>query len=187
MPKSKTPSLGIAVLPIILMALLLGVGYGVYRIRPQVLLVAAAFLTGSLGVILKFSWEDMQKGIVESISKAMPAILIMLTVGVLIGSWMACGTIPMVIYYGLKLISPQFFLVTACLICSLTALTTGTSWGTVGTVGVAFIGIAMGWDSWDWPRAPSSAAPISGQDVALLGHPNLAAVTAGRILDPSSI
>ena len=184
MARSKTPSIGVAVLPLIAMGLLLGVGYGVYKIRPQVLLVAAAFLTGCLGVLLRFRWEDMQKGIVESISKAMPAILIMLTVGILIGSWMASGTIPMIIYYGLKLISPKFFLVTACLVCSITALATGTSWGTIGTVGVAFIGIAMGLGM---PLGLAAGAIVAG---AYFGDkmspfsdiPNLAAVTAGANL-----
>jgi len=184
MSKPKTPSLGVAILPIIAMALLLGVGYGVYQIRPQVLLIAAAFLTGCLGTVLKFRWEDMQKGIVDSIGKAMPAILIMLCVGVLIGSWMASGTIPMIIYYGLKLISPQFFLVTACLVCSITALAAGTSWGTIGTVGVAFMGIAMGLGI---PLGLAAGAIVAG---AYFGDkmspfsdiPNLAAVTAGANL-----
>jgi NhaC family Na+:H+ antiporter len=183
-PGPKTPSFGVALLPLIAMGLLLGVGYGVYKIRPQVLLVAAAFLTGILGFALRFRWEDMQKGIVDSIHKAMPAILIMLCVGVLIGSWMASGTIPMVIYYGLKLISPKFFLVTACLVCSVTALATGTSWGTVGTVGVAFIGIAMGLGM---PLGLAAGAIVCG---AYFGDkmspfsdiPNLAAVTAGANL-----
>ena len=181
MTKAKTPSLGLAVLPLVLMGLLLGVGYGLYKIKPQVLLVAAAFLTGVLAVLLKFSWEDMQKGIVESISKALPAILIMLTVGILIGSWMASGTIPMIIYYGLKLISPQFFLVTACLVCSITALATGTSWGTVGTVGVAFVGIAMGLGM---PLGLAAGAIVAGSYFGdkmspFSDIPNLAAVTAG--------
>ncbi len=166
------------------MAVLLGVGYGVYKIRPQVLLVAAASLTGGLGVLLKFRWDDMQKGVVDSIHKAMPAILIMLTVGVLIGSWMASGTIPMIIYYGLKVISPKFFLVTACLVSSVTALATGTSWGTIGTVGVAFIGIALGLGM---PLGLAAGAIVAG---AYFGDkmspfsdiPNLAAVTAGANL-----
>jgi NhaC family Na+:H+ antiporter len=183
-PFPKKPSLAVALLPLIAMGLLLGVGYGVYKIKPQVLLVCAAFLTGCLGVILKFSWKDMERGIVDSIHKAMPAILIMLTVGVLIGSWMASGTIPMVVYYGLKLISPKFFLVTACLVCSITALATGTSWGTVGTVGVAFIGIAMGLNI---PLGMAAGAIVCG---AYFGDkmspfsdiPNLAAVTAGANL-----
>jgi len=180
----KKPSLAVALLPLIAMGLLLGVGYGVYKIKPQVLLICAAFLTGCLGVILKFSWKDMERGIVDSIHKAMPAILIMLTVGVLIGSWMASGTIPMIVYYGLKLISPKFFLVTACLVCSITALATGTSWGTVGTVGVAFIGIAMGLNI---PLGMAAGAIVCG---AYFGDkmspfsdiPNLAAVTAGANL-----
>ncbi len=183
-PAQKTPSLGVAVLPLVVMGLLLGIGYGVYQIRPQVLLVAAAFLTGSLGLLLKFRWEVMQKGIVDSIHKAMPAILIMLCVGILIGSWMASGTIPMIIYYGLKLISPKFFLVTACVVCSVTAIATGTSWGTIGTVGVAFIGIAMGLGI---PLGLAAGAIVAG---AYFGDkmspfsdiPNLAAVTAGANL-----
>jgi Na+:H+ antiporter, NhaC family len=182
--RTRTPALGLAVLPLAAMGILLGVGYGVYKIRPQVLLVAAAFLTGCVGVLLKFRWEDMQKGIVESIAKAMPAILIMLTVGILIGSWMAAGTIPMIIYYGLKLISPRFFLVTACFVSSVTALAAGTSWGTIGTVGVAFIGIAMGLGM---PLGLAAGAIIAG---AYFGDkmspfsdiPNLAAVTAGANL-----
>jgi len=183
-PARKIPSFAVALLPIIAMALLLGVGYGVYKIRPQVLLVAAAFLTGCLGVVLRFDWKDMQQGIVDSIHKAMPAILIMLTVGILIGAWMASGTIPMVIYYGLKLISPKFFLFTACLVSSITALATGTSWGTIGTIGVAFIGIAMGLGI---PMGPAAGAIVVG---AYFGDkmspfsdiPNLAAVTAGANL-----
>jgi NhaC family Na+:H+ antiporter len=187
-PVDRTPRrpipFGVAILPLIAVALLLGIGYGVYKIKPQVLLIAAAFLTGLLGAVLKFTWAEMEQGIVESIRKALPAILIMLTVGVLIGAWMASGTIPMIIYYGLKLISPQFFLVTACLVCSVTALATGTSWGTVGTVGVAFIGIAMGLGL---PLGPAAGAIVCG---AYFGDkmspfsdiPNLAAVTAGANL-----
>jgi NhaC family Na+:H+ antiporter len=183
-PSAKNPPFLLAILPLLAMGLLLGVGYGVYKIKPQVLLVAAAFLTGVLGWALRYSWKDMEKGIVEGITKALPAILIMLTVGILIGSWMASGTIPMVIYYGLKLISPQFFLVTACFVCSLTALATGTSWGTIGTVGVAFIGIAMGLGI---PLGLAAGAIVCG---AYFGDkmspfsdiPNLAAVTAGADL-----
>jgi len=157
--KPKKPGLVIALVPLVAMGALLGVGYGIYQIRPQVLLVCAAFITGSLGLYLRFSWKDMESGIVDSIHKAMPAILIMLCVGILIGSWIASGTIPMVIYYGLKLISPKYFLVTACFVCSLTSIATGTSWGTIGTLGVAFIGIAMGLGI---PLGPAAGAIVAG-------------------------
>ena len=130
----RPPKFGIALIPLVAMALLLGVGYGVYKIKAQVLLVAAASITATMGLALGFKWKDMERGIVDSIHRAMPAILIMLSVGILVGSWMASGTIPMVIYYGLKLISPKFFLATACLVSSVVAIASGTSWGTIGTV-----------------------------------------------------
>lgn len=184
MPSERKPSLGVALIPLITMGILLGVGYGIYKIRPQVLLVAAAFLTGCLGLILRFKWRDMERGIVDSIHKAMPAILIMLCVGILIGSWIASGTIPMVIYYGLKLISPKFFLFTACLVCSITSLATGTSWGTIGTLGVAFIGIAMGLGI---PLGPAAGAIVAGAYFGDKISPfsdvtNLAPVAAGSNL-----
>ncbi len=180
----RKPSFTLALVPLIVMGLLLGVGYGIYRIRPQVLLVAAAFITGCLAVLLRFSWKDMEKGIVDSIAKAMPAILIMLSVGVLIGSWIVCGTIPMIVYYGLKLISPQYFLFTACLACSVVSLATGTSWGTIGTIGVAFIGIALGLGV---PLGPAAGAVVAGAYFGdkmspLSDIPNLAVVVAGSNL-----
>ncbi|MDH5465817.1 MAG: Na+/H+ antiporter NhaC [Candidatus Aminicenantes bacterium] len=182
--RDKKPGLIIALIPLIAMGLLLGVGYGVYKIAAQVLLVTAAFITGILGLILRFKWKEMEEGIVNSIHKAMPAILIMLCVGILIGSWIACGTIPMVIYYGLKLISPQYFLVTACFVCSLTSLATGTSWGTIGTLGVAFIGIAMGLGI---PLGPAAGAIVAGAYFGDKMSPfsdvtNLAPVAAGSNL-----
>ncbi len=167
-----------------MMFILLAVGYGVYRIKPQVLLVASAAITGCLGWWLGFTWEEMLKGIVESIHKAMPAILIMLSVGILIGSWIACGTVPMIIYYGLKMISPRFFLLTACLVCSITSLATGTSWGTIGTVGVAFMGIAT---ALGVPIGPAAGAIVSGSYFGdkmspFSDIPNLAPVAAGSNL-----
>ena len=182
--KTTKPSLVIALIPLTAMGLLLGVGYGIYKIRPQVLLVVAAFITGNLGLFLGFKWKEMESGIVESIHKAMPAILIMLCVGILIGTWIACGTIPMVIYYGLKLISPKYFLVTACFVCSITSLTTGTSWGTIGTLGVAFIGIATGLGI---PLGPAAGAIVAGAYFGDKMSPfsdvtNLAPVAAGSNL-----
>jgi NhaC family Na+:H+ antiporter len=180
----KKPTLGVALIPIVAMGLLLGIGYGIYKISPQVLLVSAAFITGCLGLILRFKWQEMERGIVDSIHKAMPAILIMLCVGILIGAWIASGTIPMVIYYGLKLISPKFFLVTACFVCSITSITTGTSWGTIGTLGVAFIGIAMGLGI---PLGPAAGAIVAGAYFGDKMSPfsdvtNLAPVAAGSNL-----
>jgi len=158
-PGTRKHGVIVALIPLVVMMLLLIVGYGIYHIKAQVLLITAAFFTGCLGVILRFKWKDMERGIVDSIHKALPAMLIMICVGILIGSWIAAGTIPMIIYYGLKIVSPKYFLVTACFVCSLTSIATGTSWGTIGTLGVAFMGIAI---ALGIPRGPAAGAIVAG-------------------------
>ena len=147
MPEIKSkrkPTFIESLLPLVIIALFLGIGYGVFKLKAEMLLIAAAFVSGLIALRLGYNWQELEQGIVASISKGMPAMLIVICVGLLIGSWIACGTIPMLVYYGLKIISPNLFLVTACIVCSVVSLFTGTSWGTVGTMGVAFMGIAHG-------------------------------------------
>jgi NhaC family Na+:H+ antiporter len=180
----RQPGLGVALVPLLAMGVLLAIGYGVYAIKAQVLLIAAASIAGLTGWWLGWTWQEMQEGVVDSIRKAMPAILIMLCVGLLVGSWIACGTIPMVMYYGLSVLSPKYFLVTACIVCAVTALATGTSWGTIGTLGVAFVGIAQ---AQGIPLGPAAGAIVAG---AYFGDkmspfsdiPNLAPIAAGANL-----
>jgi NhaC family Na+:H+ antiporter len=133
-----------SLIPLIAIALFLGVGYGVFHLNAEVLLIAAAGVAGIIALRLGYNYKEIEEGILESMMKGMPAMLIVITVGALIGSWIAAGTIPMLIYYGLQLITPKFFLLTACVVSSVISLVTGTSYGTVGTIGVAFIGIANG-------------------------------------------
>ncbi len=140
----RTPTLFQSLIPIFSIALFLGVGYGVFKLRIEFLLIAAAAVSGVLALRLGYTYKEMEEGIVHSISKGMPAMMVVIVVGVLIGTWMSCGAIPMMIFYGLKIISPAFYLVTACVVCSIISVVTGTSYGTAGTVGVAFIGIAQG-------------------------------------------
>ncbi len=146
-------------MPLLIMALLLGVGYGVYKIRAEVLLVVSATLAGLLARLLGFSWKELETGISDTIRQAMPAMLIVICVGLLIGAWIAGGTIPMLVFYGLKIISPGYFLLTSCLVCSIVSVLTGTSWGTVGTIGIAFMGIAQGLGV---PLAPAAGAIVAG-------------------------
>lgn len=140
----RTPSLLLSLVPLVAMALFLGLGYGVFRFKYEVLLILAAAVAGGIAVGLGYTYKEIEAGVIKSMMAGMPAMLIVIVVGALIGSWMAAGTIPMLVYYGIKLISPQYFLVTVCLVCSIVSLVTGTSYGTVGTVGVAFIGVAHG-------------------------------------------
>ena len=142
--KKTTPTFTQSLIPLFAIALFLGVGYGAFHLNAEVLLIAAAIVAGTIAVRLGYSYKEIESGIIESMAKGMPAMLIVIVVGALIGSWIAAGTIPMLIYYGLQLISPKFFLLTACVVSSVVSLVTGTSYGTVGTIGVAFIGIAGG-------------------------------------------
>ena len=89
----------------------------------------------------------------------MQAILILAIVGMMIGVWLVSGTIPTMIYYGLKLLSPSIFLIAALLVCSITSLATGTSWGTAGTMGLALMGIAHGLGM---PLGVTAGAILSG-------------------------
>jgi len=110
--------------------------------NPIALLLAAG--VGILiGTMHGHAWKDIEKGIVHGISLSLGAVIILLTVGALIGSWILAGTVPTMIYYGLMLLTPSIFLPSACLLCCFVSLATGSSWTTAGTVGVALIGIAM--------------------------------------------
>lgn len=140
----RKPTLGEAMLPIIFMMVALVIGVGVLGLKAEPILILVAFVAGFIAWRLGYNWEEIEKGIVEKLSMAMPAILILWVVGMLIGSWVFSGTIPMFIYYGVQIINPRFLLVTAFIITAIFSTITGTSWGSVGTIGVAIMGIAQG-------------------------------------------
>ncbi len=125
----------------------------------QLALFASWFLIMGLGLKLKLSYENMQEGLIKGIHNGMEAVLVLTTVGALIGTWIAGGIVPSIIYYGLSVMNPQIFLFAAFIICSLTSLATGTSFGTVGTAGVAMMGIGH---SFGIPLPLVAGAVISG-------------------------
>ena len=138
----RMPTFTESIIPIIAMMVILTVGKGYlgYPTEPLLLLVAAiaAIIAFRVGV----TWDEMMDEICQKIAKGMPAILILTCVGALVGAWMAAGTIPMMIYYGVQIVNPTFMLVTAFLITAVVSVVTGTSWGSVATMGVALMGIA---------------------------------------------
>ena len=138
-----------ALLPVLfLLALII---YGLI-IRPQVFgqpafpleiifILAAAFSVGEL-FFLGFHWDAIQRSIVNKLAKALPAFFILFAIGVIISSWVVSGTIPMLVYYGIKTIHPTFLYLLAFLVPVIFSSLTGTSWGSAGTIGVVIIGIA---------------------------------------------
>ncbi len=108
----------------------------------QIALILSAGVGIILGIANGYTWKELERGIVEGISLAMGAVLILLMVGSLIGAWILAGVVPSMIYYGLAILTPSVFFAAACVICCITSLATGSSWTTAGTVGVALVGIA---------------------------------------------
>ncbi|MBD2784006.1 Na+/H+ antiporter NhaC [Xenorhabdus sp. DI] len=159
MDDKKKLNLGLAILPIAAMLLLLIIGYGQLSLRIESLLLVSATLAAVLAYWQGYRWNDIIDAIVAKLAKAMPVIMILICVGGLIGTWMFSGTIPYMVYWGLKLISPQYILIAAFFITSLISVCTGTSWGAAGTVGVALMGVAAGLDV---SLAAAAGAVVSG-------------------------
>ncbi|URL02172.1 Na+/H+ antiporter NhaC [Avibacterium sp. 20-126] len=155
----RTPSLMEALSPILVMLILLGLGYAFFDLPPEPLMIISCVFAGGLVKYLGYSYDEMLGAIAGKIAKTMPALLILITVGLLIGTWIAGGTIPMMIYYGLKVIDPKFLYITALLLTSIVSVCTGTSWGSAGTVGVAFMGVAIGLDA---NLAATAGAVVAG-------------------------
>lgn len=88
--------------------------------------------------------DDISEAIIYGGKLATPPILVLYVIGILMGAWLASGTVPIIIYWGLKLINPTIFLATSCVVCAITSFATGSSWSTAGTVGVALMGVGTG-------------------------------------------
>ncbi|MDE1315001.1 Na+/H+ antiporter NhaC [Vibrio aestuarianus] len=110
----------------------------------QLALYIGWFIIIVLGVRLGHQYKDLEKAALNGISNGLGAVLILLAVGALVGTWISGGIVPTIIYYGLQAIHPSIFLLATMIICSLTALATGTSWGAAGTAGIAMMGIGQG-------------------------------------------
>jgi Na+:H+ antiporter, NhaC family len=145
MPIPPKPSLLMAILPIALTIALLMLQLFVFDdFTPHIPLVLGIMIVGALGWWQGYRWSDMEAGLYKVVSVGLPSIAILMTVGMIIGVWILSGTVPLLIYYGLAILSPGIFLFASCVICAIISLATGTSWGTVGTVGLALIGIGEG-------------------------------------------
>ncbi|AKG69625.1 TPA: Na+/H+ antiporter NhaC [Serratia fonticola] len=131
-------------LPMVVMLCGISIGYFIFNIRAEPMILMGTATASFIAIAHGFTWDDILKSICNKISEALPVILIVASIGFLIGSWMVSGTIPMMIYYGLKLINPQYFYISAFLLGALISVCTGTSWGSIGTVGIAMIGVAIG-------------------------------------------
>lgn len=140
----KEPSLLVALVPVAALVGFLAAGVFLLKASPHLPLILGCFVAALAGNRLGYDWTALQEGMVKGISIAMPAVLILMVIGILIGAWVASGVVPLLVVYGLNLLSPSVFLTATCLICAVVSIVTGSSWSTAGTVGVALIGVGAG-------------------------------------------
>lgn len=144
----REPSLIDALIPIVMLIILLSLSVYLFGSDSssganQVALLLGAMVTALVAIKNGHHWAEIQQAIVHGISTAMGAILILLAVGALIGTWMMAGTVPAMIFYGVKILHPDYFYLATCLICSIASLSIGSSWTVAGTLGVGLIGVAL--------------------------------------------
>ena len=144
--KSKQISLGYALLPILILVILLSYNVVVFGEDAlsgsnQFILLLGGAVAAIVGFKWKISYEVMLKKVAENLQSVTGALLILLFVGALAGTWLVSGIIPAMIYYGLQILHPSIFLPACIIICAIISLATGSSWTTSATVGIALIGI----------------------------------------------
>ncbi|WP_136686979.1 arginine/ornithine antiporter ArcD [Halorhabdus amylolytica] len=159
----RRPTLPQAIVPIVVMLVLLSLWMVVLPIEepsPHMPLLWSGVFTGLIGWYwFDRSWDELYDGIVDGLRMGMQAILILMIVYMLIAAWIAAGTIPTLIVYGLEILTPDVFLPVAAVLAFATAFTVGSSWTTAGTLGVAFIGIGTGLGI---PEPMTAGAVLSG-------------------------
>jgi Na+:H+ antiporter, NhaC family len=186
MNKIKPVSLSIALLPILFLITLLSLNVYYYGddalsgANQMTLLLSGAFCS-FLAIIRGTPWSKILEGIRSSISDTLPALLILLLIGALAGTWLISGIVPAMIYYGLQIVNPTYFLIAACIVSAIISLVTGSSWSTIATIGVALLGIgkAIGMSEAMVAGAIISGAYFGDKMSPLSDTTNLAPAMAG--------
>jgi len=159
MEKRKVSPL-IALIPVLFLISSLYYAIQVVEASPHIPLFTSAIFAALIGMfVLKIKWAEIEEGVVDTIKMAMGAILILMIIGMVIGTWILSGVVPTMIHYGLLVLSPKIFLFATLIMCSIVSLATGSSWTTAGTVGIALMGIGM---SLNIPAPVIGGAIISG-------------------------
>lgn len=133
------------------------------------LLTASAVCTMLAMGIYRTKWQTLEDAIIANMRSATPAIIILLLIGAIAGTWMASGIIPTLIYYGLKILHPSIFLPASCIICAVISLLTGSSWTTIATIGVALMGVgrALGFED-GWIAGAIISGAYFGDKISLM-------------------
>ncbi len=129
-----------------LVSLVAGISLSIVKFgsEPHIAMLIGVIIASLVALRCGYRWKTIQEGMIQGITNSLPAIIILVIIGILIGVWIVSGVVPTLLYYGLTILSPSIFLPATLIICAVTSLATGTSWGTTGTIGVALMGIGSG-------------------------------------------
>ncbi len=184
----KTPSPLISLIPLVVLVIFLALTIKLFGADAIAggsqlsLLTASAVCTAMAILIYGRKWVDLEESIVKNMHSATPALLILLLIGAIAGTWMASGIIPTLIYYGLKILHPAIFLPATCIICSTISLLTGSSWTTIATIGVALMGIgrALGFDD-GWIAGAIISGAYFGDKVSVMSDTTVLASSTTEV------
>lgn len=179
--EKRMPSTGLSILMICMVMAFLLIGVIVLGYDMHIVLLITMAIVCLISAWLGYSFEEQIEFMKKPLAESIPTLILFLFIGIIIASWIFSGTVPALIYYGLRYINPTFFLPLGLLLCSITSLSVGTSWGTVGTLGIAMMGIGQGMGI---PAPVTAGMVISGSFFGDKMSPmsdttNLAPATAG--------
>jgi len=180
------PSIWLSLVPVVALVGLLFFNIKILgQDQNHIPLILATMVAGLMAIFAhRLTWKELEDGILHAIQSAMMPMLILISIGIVIATWMQSGVVPLLISYGLDMISPSVFLLTSCLVCGVVSLATGSSWVTAGSVGVALIGAGqtLGIDSAMIAGAVVSGSYFGDKMSPLSDTTNLAPAMAGATL-----
>lgn len=188
----KCPSLSVSLIPVVclivgLVSIVVLLGADAVQTYSQGVLLAAAFICLVIAVgYIRRPWRSLRIGMVKSAVQVLPTIPILLMIATVSATWMMSGVVPTLICYGLHLLEPKVFLITACAVCAVISVLSGSSWTTIATIGVAFMGIGTVWGySPAWTAGTIISGAYFGDKVSPLSDTTvLASSTCGVSLFP---
>ena len=184
----KRPSVVVSLIPLALLVLFLALtiqlfGSDAIAGGSQLSLLSASAVCTALSICLyRCKWQVLEDAIVTNMRSATPALIILLLIGAIAGTWMASGIIPTLIYYGMKLLHPSIFLPASCIISAGISLLTGSSWTTIATIGIALMGIgrALGFED-GWIAGAIISGAYFGDKISLMSDTTVLASSTAEV------
>ena len=185
---TRQPSIAISAIPLLVLIVMLALtiklfGGDAIAGGSQLSLLTASAVCVTIAIICyRCTWQQLEDAFVANMRSATPAIIILLLIGAIAGTWMASGVIPTLVYYGLKILSPSIFLPASCIICAVVSLLTGSSWTTIATIGVALMGIgnAMGFSE-GWTAGAIISGAYFGDKISIMSDTTVLAASTSEV------